>query len=818
MHHMLQDLRVTIRQLRKSPGFALTTILTLALGIGATTAIFSLINAVLLRPLPFPQPDRLTWMAEKVPLGDTTRNEVGSSLSYPDFFDWRTQNHSFETIASYHDNDFTLIGSGEPKHLYGDVVSADFFRTLGVNPALGRGFNAGDEKAGANSVVLSHQLWQSSFGSSPDIVGRAINIDNKSYTVVGVMPAGFAFPIQNPPAVLWTSLGDDAGGGEEAPTAQRGMHMLDVVGRLKPGVSLAQAQADMNLIAVNLAKQYPNSNKHFDGAVIMSQLERMVGDTRTALRVLFAAVAFVLLIACVNVAGLLLARASRRRSEIALRAALGATRGEIIRQVLVESVFLSVCGGLLGVCFAVFLLRIAMRVVPDNLPRLDQVSVDARVMGFAILISVLTGLLFGVLPAWRMSRLDPSLALREGSRSLGPGRGQHRLHDWLVIAETAIGLVLLVGAGLLIHSFVRILQVDPGFDSRNILTASIALPDNRYNAQQQVQFFDQLLPKLAALPGVQSAAAGWALPFAQNSMAISFDIEGHSLAPGDQPAAGVHIATPGYLETLHIPVLRGRSFRPEDTAKSTPVMALNESFAHKYFPNEDPIGKRVRIGLGDGTVSSKSMREIIAVVGDVRERKLTKEAKPEYFLPYSQAAVTSPTLVIRSAVDPTALIGPVRAQVAAIDKTVPFYDVKTMDDIVSQAAAQPRFQAVLFGFFAAMALLLSAVGLYAVLSYMVAQRTMEIGLRLALGAQRENVLAMILRRGLILAGTGLAIGVAVSLVLTRFLQGMLYGVRPFDPLTFAAVSLTLLLVSLAASCAPAYRAGRLDPMLTLREQ
>jgi predicted permease len=416
-----------------------------------------------------------------------------------------------------------------------------------------------------------------------------------------------------------------------------------------------------------------------------------------------------------------------------------------------------------------------------------------------------------------MSRLDPSQALREGSRSLSPGRGQHRLHDWLVVAETALGLVLLVGAGLLIHSFVRILRVDPGFDSSNVLTASLALPD-RYNGVQQVQFYNQLLSKVATLPGVQSTAAGWALPFAENSMRIAFDIEGRSVPKGDRSAAGAYIATPGYFATMRIPILRGRPFRQDDTAKSTPVIAINEAFARKYFPNEDPIGKRLQIGLGDGVVTSKSMREIVAVIGDVRDRKITTDAKPQYYLPFSQAAITSPGLVVRTAGDPTVLTAAIRAEVAAMDKSVPFYDVKTLDDVVSQAAAQPRFQTVLITFFAAMALLLSAVGLYAVLSYMVAQRTLEIGLRLALGAQREDVVGLILRRGLILAATGLAIGMAVALLLTRFLEGMLYGVRPFDPLTLVGVSAVLLLVSLIASSAPAYRAARLDPMHTLREQ
>jgi putative ABC transport system permease protein len=821
MDRLLQDFRFTVRQWRKNPGFALTTMLTLALGIGATTAIFSLVNTILLRPLAFPQPERLMHVGQRPTTSTATELGPGNVvLSYPDYFDLRSQNHSFEALAAYHDNNYTLTGAGDPQHIDGFIVSAEFFRVLGVNPALGRGLVADDEKPGARVVVLSHRLWQSSFGANPDIVGHAINIDSRSYTVVGVMPKDFSFPIQNPEPALWTSLADDAvdPGGDQPMTIQRGAHMLDAIGRLKPGVTPAQALADLGVITGNLARQYPESNKKFAGAYVVPELENLVGDTRPALRVLFAAVGFVLLIACVNVAGLLLARTSRRRSEMAVRAALGATRAELIRQVLFESVALSLAGGFLGVALSVGLLRSVLQFVPRNLPRLDQVSVDGQVLAFAIAVSVLTGILFGVLPAWRMSRLDPSLALREGSRSLNTGRGQHRLHDSLVIAETAIGLILLIGAGLLIHSFMRILRVDPGFDSHHILTAAVALPDNNYNGQQQVQFYRQLLPRLAALPGVQSVGAGWSLPFSTNGMHVGFEVEGHALPPGDRPAAGVYVVTPEYFQTLRIPILRGRPFRPEDTAKSGLVVAVNETFARKYFPNEDPIGKRLQIGLGDGTVDSKSWREIVAVISDIKNRKLTTESKPEYYLPYAQAAVLSPSLVIRTAGDPVTLIAPVRAQLAQMDKTVPLYEVKTMEDMISQASAQPRFQTLLITLFAVMALLLSAIGLYAVLSYMVAQRSMEIGLRMAVGAQRIDVLSLVLRRGLLLAGAGLGIGIVASLVLTRFLEGMLYGVRSFDPLTFVVVSGILLLVALAASSAPAYRAARLDPMNTLREQ
>jgi predicted permease len=811
---LLQDLRFAIRQLRKSPGFALTTVLTLALGIGATTAIFSLINTVLLRPLPFPEPDRvMSAMALQTSGGAAG---IAENLSYPDFFDWRTRNHSFEALASFHPDDRALTGAGSPQHLESQTVSSEFFRVLGVNPMVGRGFVADDEKPGAHAAVLSHETWQSIFGADPNIVGRTITLDGKNYNLVGVMPKGFQFPIQNPSAALWTTLADDTAD-KDPLTAQRGAHMVHLVGRLKPGVSIVQARADLDLIARNLAAQYPDSNKQFPSAVVVPELENLVGNTRPALHVLFAAVMLVLLIACANVAGLMLTRTSRRRQEIAVRAAMGATRFGIIRQVLVESVFLSLCGGALGVALAVVLLKTMVHFVPQNLPRLDQVAVDGTVMGFAALASILTGVLFGVLPAWRMSRLDPSLALREGTRSVTSGRGQHRLNSILVVAETAIGLVLLVGAGLLIHSFVRVLNVDPGFDSHHVLTVDLGMSDTQYPDLKKVQFYEQLLPRLAALPGVETVSAGYPLPLSEHNIGIGFAIEGRPVAKGDEPDAPVTIVTPDFFRTMRIPMLSGRAFLTTDDSKAPAVIIINQAFARKYFPGEDPIGKRMKPGLGDG-IMNEPMREIIGVVGDVKRKGITAEMPAQYYLPFKQAIILDPTVVLRTAGDPLSLIGPLRAQLAQVDSNVPLFDIKTLDDYVSLSAAQPRFQTVLITFFAAMALLLSAIGLYAVLSYMVAQRTMEIGLRLALGAQRGDVLGLILRRGLILAVTGLAIGIFVSLLLTRFMAEMLYGVRPFDPLTFVGVSAVLLVVSLIASSAPAFRAAHLDPMRTLREQ
>jgi predicted permease len=818
MSRLLQDTRFAIRQIRKSPGFAATTVLTIALGIGATTAIFSLVNTVLLQPLPFAEPDRIMSVGGHNDRSQKVEGNSGDPLSYPDFFDWRNQNKSFSALASYHDSDVVLTGSGEPRHLTGYVVAKDFFHILGVTPALGRSFNSDDEKPGVNTVILSHQLWESEFGSAGDIVGRAITLNNKTFTVAGVMPKAFEFPIENPAPALWISLGNDKASSDGRPmTEERGAHFLYAVGRLKPGVSAAQAQADLEVIARNLAKQYPDTNQHHVGAIVITELERLVGETRPALRLLFAAVSFVLLIACANVAGLLLARSTRRRPELAIRASLGASRGQIVRQMLVESVLLALLGGGLGIMLAIGLLRGLMQLVPSDLPRLSQVSLNSSVLFFAICISVITGLLFGVLPAWKASKVDPSRALRDGTRTTSAGRGQHRLQDTLVIAETALGLMLLVGSGLLIHSFVRVLQVDPGFDRHNLLTASLNLPDARYTTAQQVQFYDQLLQRVTALPGVQSASAGWPLPLSGSGMGISFDIEGHPRPEGDRNVARVSLANPGFFQTMRIPMLRGREFMPSDDAKAKAVVIISQSFAQKYFPDVDPIGKHITPGLSDGTVKEVP-REIVGIVGEVKAGRLTEEVTPAYYLPFAQAAVTSPRLVVRTSLDPASIIASLRTQVAEMDRNLPLYDVKTMGEFVAAASARRRFQALLLSCFAAMALLLSAIGLYGLLSYLVVQRTLEIGVRIALGAQRNSVLKMILRRGLTLAAIGLTIGIVVSLLLTRVMSGLLFGVRPFDPATFVMVSGILLLVSLIASSVPAYRAATLDPMKTLRDQ
>ena len=807
--NLRRDLQYAIRTLARSPGFAFTAILTLALGIGATTAIFSLVNTVLLRPLPFPEQEQLMWLSQQ---DHSLPGVAAESLSYPDYFDWRAQNHTLSGIASYLGGRVTLQGDGDSQLLDAQEVSSNFFQLLGVAPMLGRDFRWEDEKPGNRSVMLSYALWQSNFGSARDIAGKTIRMDDHNYTVAGVMPKGFQFPQENPAPALWKSI---AGGaeGKDPVTSQRGYDALDVIGRLKPGVTVEQAKADLSVIAGNLARQYPDPNKQYYSALVEPELVHMTGDTRPALRVLFGAVTLVLLIVCANVAGLLLARGSRRSAEFAMRAAIGASRTAIMRQLLVESVTLSLAGGAAGVALAYALLHASVRLMPLDVPRIEGASIDGRVLLFDLFLSLITGLLFGALPAWRLARSAPAQALREGSRSLAGGRGQNRVHNALVIAQTAIGLVLLVGSGLLIRSFIHILAVDPGFDPKHVITARVRTSFDRADRDKRYAFYHQLVQRLSTLPDVQSASAGWPLPMSTNHGDVAFNIAGRPVARGDEPSESVNVAMSGYFETMRIPLVSGRFLGEQDGVKGAPTILINQAFARKYFTAQNPLGKYIQLRAPDDPI-----REIVGVVGDVRQGGLTTSLDPQLYLPYAQAVITDPYLAIRTAGDPLALQGALRAAVRDLDKSAPVYQVSTLEDYISKSVAQPRFQTFLFACFAGIAFILATIGLYGLLSYMVVQRTLEIGLRMALGAQRTDVLGLIARRGLALALIGVAAGVVVAAVMTRLLAGMLYGIRPTDPLTFAATAVVFLLVSIVASSMPAYRAARMDPMKTLREQ
>jgi predicted permease len=808
-----RDVRFGLRTMARSPAVTTVAVLTLALGIGATTDIFSLVDAVLLRPLPFPEPHRLMWLSQQ---DHSLPGEAPESLSYPDYFDWRAQNRTFSGMSSYTGGGVTLESEGESQRLDAQVVSANFFQVLGVAPILGRDFHWEEEKPGNRAVMLSYSFWQSNFGSAKDVAGKTIRMDGHSYTVAGVMPRSFQFPLEGPAPALWISLANDAEG-KSPPTSQRGFDCLSVIGRLKPGVTREQATADLSLIAGNLARQYPDNNKQYSSALVESELEHMTGDTRPALRVLFGAVTLVLLIACANVAGLLLARGSKRSAEFALRAAVGASRAAIIQQLLVESVVLSVCGGVAGAALAFGLLRGMVGLMPLNIPRMEEATIDGGVLAFVMVVSILTGLLFGALLAWRISQPMPAQALRDGSRGVAGGRGQHRAHNGLVVAQTAIGLVLLVSSGLLIRSFVRILNVDPGFDPKHVLTARIRVSFDKLNHDQHFQFYNQLLARISAFPGVQSASAGWPLPMTDNDSSVSFNIAGRPVAKGDEPNEAIGVVMPGYFETMRIPLLSGRLFGEQDGTKGAPVIAINQAFAKKYFPAQNPIGQHIQVRLGDD-VFEHPVREVVGVVGDIKRKGLTANAEPQYYLPYAQAVITNPYLVIRTSGDPLLIQDAVHSAVNEIDKSVPVYQVSSLEDYVSKSAAQPRFQTFLLTCFAGIALVLAAIGLYGLLSYMVVQRALEIGLRMALGAQRTDVVGMIVRRGLTLALIGVGAGLAISALVTRLLSGMLYGIPPSDPVTFAVTTGLLLLVCVAASSIPAYRAARLDPIRTLREQ
>jgi predicted permease len=807
------DAKFAIRQLSKNFGFAATAIITLALGIGATTAIFSLVEAVLLKPLPFPESNRLVWIDQQ---DHSLPGVAPEALSYPDYFDWRTQNHTLSGIASYLGSGVTYQNQGGSERIEAQVVSSNFFDVLGVAPMLGRDFELKDEKPGNRAAMLSYSFWQSEFGSANNIVGKTIRLDGHNYTVAGVMPKEFQFPLENPAPALWKSLAEEAEGKDPA-AGQRGFDVLDTIGRLKPGVTAEQAKGDLSVIAGNLARQYPDSNKQESSALVEPELEHITGDTRPALRMLFSAVTLVLLLVCANVAGLLMARGQRRGAEFALRVAVGASRAAIVRQLLVESVVLSLCGGAAGVALAFGLLHAILMIMPLDIPRVQGATLDAGVLLFVLTVSLVSGILFGALPAWRTSRQAPVTALREGSRTVAGSRGQQRIHNTLVIAQTAIGMVLLVSSGLLMRSFICILNVDPGFDSKHVLTSRIALSRDTFKHDQLVIFYQLLLPRISALPGVQSASAGWPMPMSNNDASISFNIQGRPIARGDEPSESLGLVLPGYFETLRVPLIAGRSLGPQDGLTGPATMVVNQAFQKKYFPGTNPVGQHIQVRIGDDVFESP-MREVVGVIGDIKHKGLIADADPQMYLPYAQAVITNPYLVVRTNADPVAMQSAINAAIHALDKSVPVYQVSTMDDYLSKSAAEPRFQAFLLTCFAGIALVLAAIGLYGLLSYMVAQRTLEIGLRMALGAQRADVLGMIIRRGLTLALVGVGAGLAVSALAMRLIAGMLFHTRPTDPLTFALTAALLIFVSIIASSLPAFRAARLDPMKTLREQ
>jgi len=803
MQNFLQDMRFGLRMLLKNPGFAVVAVIALSLGIGANTAIFSVVNGVLLRPLPYPQPEQLTmvWL-------DNRRQGIREDVtSYPNFLDWRNQNKTFQEMAAVRNVNTSLTGVGEPEELRGASVSANFFQLMGVAPAYGRGFTAEEEQPGKdNIVVLSYGLWQRRFGGDPAILNKTISLGGEQHTVVGIMPPGFEFPSK---VEIWGPLAPN-----ERTRAARGSFWLPVVGRLKPGVTRQQAQADMDVIAKQLEQQYPNLNAGY-GVNVVPLHEQTVGKIRTALLVLLGAVAFVLLIACANVANLLLSRAAVRQREVAIRSALGAGRWRIVRQMLTESVLLSVIGGGLGLLLAFWGVDVLLKLSPPNLPRLDNIRLDWRVLAFTLGISLLTGLIFGLVPALQTSKSDVGETLKEGGRSGTGSRQAQLVRNSFIVAEIALTLVLLVGAGLLIRSFWQLQNVNPGFNTDRLLTLQLRLPRTKYPEGTQVaSFFQQLQNRLAALPGVQSvsAASGILLPKLANSS--NFTIEGRPPDPREQSQElPFDAAMPGYFQMMGITLLQGRSFTEQDGRDSPNVAVVNETFAKRYFPNNDAVGKR--FVFGDGT-QNPDWITIIGVIRDTKRQGLDAPIRIESWFPHTQLTSRTMDVVIRAAGDPLALTGSIREAIWSLDKDMPIPKMETMEQVFADSIAQQRLNMLLLGLFAVVALILAAVGIYGVMSYAVTQRSHEIGIRVALGAQAGDVLKMILLHGMKLALIGVAIGLAATLILTRLMASLLFGISATDPLTFAAIAVGLTMVALLACFVPARRATRVDPMIALR--
>jgi len=801
------DLRYALRSFARTPIFTAIAIATLALGIGANTAIFSVVNAVLLRPLPFPDSSRIMRVWHTPPAQQFSGMRI-FAVSPANYFDWRDQNHAFERTSIYRYKQFNITGQGEPDVLVAARVSADFFSVLGVQPTLGRTFRADEEEPGrANVTILSDGVWRTRFGGDPTVVGRTISLDGEPYTVVGVMPAGREFPAY---AKAWVPLGMTA-----ADRAIRGSHFCEVIARLKPGVGVAQAQADLTTISKRLEMQYPADDKGW-GALVVPLHEDIVGDVRTPLFVLLGAVAFVLLIACANLANLLLARTLGRAREIAVRSALGAGRRQVIQQLLVESTLLGIVGTAVGLLGASISLNAIVSWIGQELPRVSETNIDGRVFAFTCVVGLFTGLLAGVAPAWRLTKTDINEALKRGLGRGGSEAGERLVRSGLVVSEVALALVLLVGAGLLIRSLWRLHAVDPGFDPRNVLTMTVVIPESKYpKRDQQDRFYEQVLQRIKPLPGVEGAAVVDTLPMQGGSMQ-PVAIEGQPVPPlSEQPEVAVRRMSAGYVDALRMRLVAGRDFNDADTEVRPLVVLVSESMARRFWPDgRNPLGQHVTLGL-----ISNAPREVVGIVTDVKLHGLvTRDPVAAVYLPMTQEPDTYESLVVRTSVPPRNMTPAVTSAIRGVDPEQPVLDVMTMDEVIGQSLAQQRFAMLLLGGFAALALMLAAVGIYSVLSYSVRQRDREIGIRMALGAPAGDVLRMIVVEGMRPTLAGLAIGVLAAAALGRVLTTLIFGVTARDLATLVSVSAIVIAVGFAASLLPGYRATRVDPLQALRAE
>ena len=804
-----QDLRYGLRMLRKHPAFAIVAAVTLALGVGATTAIFSIVDAVLLRPLPYADVDRLAMVWENVNLPAYTNAQ--NTPSPGNFRDWRDRNSTFVDLAAIRAGNWNLTDGGDPIRVEGENVSASLFRLLQIEPLVGRLFTPDEDAAGAGHVaLLGHALWTDRFASNPNIVGQTIHLNDVPYTVVGVLPRGFHFP--DPTDQLYVPLGLTP-----QQLANHGSHFLRVVGRLKPGVTLPQAQADLDGVARRLTAEFPQSNTGV-GVTVVALPEQIVGDVRAPLLIMLGVVAFVLLMVCANIGNLLLARASAREREFAVRAALGATRVRLLRQMLAESVLLSAIGGVAGLALAYFGVEALRALAPSTLPRIDDIKVNGAVAAFDVAVALAAGILCGLVPALQVRRADVADALKDEARA-STARGHVRARNLLIVAETALGVVVLVGAGLLLRTFVHLTRLPVGFDSERVLTFSVALPPGRYATEpQRTAFYARLSERLQATAGVASASAISFLPLSMQGRTTAVSAEGD--VPAELPSQARFVdfrsVAPGYFRTMSIPIRAGRDVAWSDTPAARPAVVVSETPARTFWPNQDPLGKWIKRGRPQDDVPKLI---VVGVVGDVRQLDLIRMPRPAVYFPAAQDQGTGDTLrdwVVRTSDDPMSIAAQVRAAVWALDPTLPVTRIQPMERVRSAVTATQQFNLLLVGLFAILALVLAAIGLYGVTSYSVEQRTRELGIRVALGARRAELLRLVLAQGTRLAVIGLVAGTIAALALTRFMTALLFGVGARDPLTFAGVALLLLAVSLVASFIPAHRATRVDPVIALR--